>query len=151
MCLNDALKLVSLSPEAMGKAGSQAIADELERREHENVLASRSCSTDPLATFRRLKNEDVEMTSKVPHDHDDNSITDRDDNHLADETAWSLEQALRSRSDVATLREDKVLAEAAAHSERLQLTRSDVAKLREEELRAEAADSTQALSTRGRK
>jgi hypothetical protein len=177
MCLNDALKLVSLSPEAMGKAGSQAIADELERREHENVLASRSCSTDPLATFRRLKNEDVEMTSKVPHDHDDNSITDRDDNHLADETAWSLEQALRSRSDVATLREDKVLAEAAAHSERLQLTRSDVAKLREdellaeaadtqsalvvsqsdvaarreEELRAEAADTTQALSTRGRK
>ena len=70
------------------------------------------------------------MSSKVPHDHDDNSITDRDDNHLADETAWSLEQALRSRSDVATLREDKVLAEAAAHSERLQLTRSDVAKLR---------------------
>ena len=151
MCLNDALKLVGLSPEAMGKAGSQAIADELERREHENVLASRSCSTDPLATFRRLKNEDVEMTSKEPRDHDDHSITDRDDNHLADETAWSLEQltkleqALRGQSDVAALREEKVLAEAAAHSERLQLALSGVAARREEELRAEAADTQSAL------
>jgi len=104
-CLNDALKLVSLSPEAMGNAGSKAIADELERREDQDKLASKSCSTDPQAIFRRLKNEDVQKTSNGdsngPHvEADEHIIIDRDvlgDVLLGDDEVvvdWSLKQAL---------------------------------------------------------
>jgi hypothetical protein len=104
-CLNDALKLVSLSPEAMGNAGSKAIADELERRDDQDKLASKSCSTDPQAIFRRLKNEDVQKTSNGdsngPHvEADEHIIIDRDvlgDVLLGDDEVvvdWSLKQAL---------------------------------------------------------
>ena len=63
-CLVDTLKLIGLTQENMGKMwdkGLQMMTGELENREEEGKLASKSCSTDPLATFMRMENNDVMM------------------------------------------------------------------------------------------
>jgi hypothetical protein len=69
-CLADALKLVGLTPEPMGDAGTthmsvsnldDEVADGQKKDERQNSVSKRSCSTDPDAIFIPLPNGDVEI------------------------------------------------------------------------------------------
>ena len=69
-CLADALKLVGLTPEPMGDAGTthmsvsnldDDVADGQKKDERQNSVSKRSCSTDPDAIFIPLPNGDVEI------------------------------------------------------------------------------------------
>jgi hypothetical protein len=61
-CLGDALKLIGLS-EPKGGAGTQLMESEIKARKEQGKIASKSCSTDPLGTFKVVQNNDVQLTS----------------------------------------------------------------------------------------
>jgi hypothetical protein len=61
-CIGDALALVGLTAEPMAGAGTQVIMGGSNLKsgaEEAHFAASKSCSTDPSATFRRQPNDDV--------------------------------------------------------------------------------------------
>jgi hypothetical protein len=60
-CLGDALNLVGLTLEPMKGKGAEKMAGELVKRDATSKLASKSCLTDPLATFVRMPNNDVTL------------------------------------------------------------------------------------------
>ena len=60
-CLGDALHLVGLTLEPMKGKGAEKMAGELVKRDATSKLASKSCMTDPLATFVRMPNNDVTL------------------------------------------------------------------------------------------
>ena len=60
-CLGDALNLVGLTIEPMKGKGAEKMAGELVKRDATSKLASKSCLTDPLATFVRMPNNDVTL------------------------------------------------------------------------------------------
>ena len=64
-CLGDALALVGLSVK-LDVAGTQDMAGEVAEREAAHEMTSRSCATDPQATFRLLEGDQVELASHGP-------------------------------------------------------------------------------------
>ena len=63
-CLTKALALVGLSKEQIVAQGNQEMMGEFEFAKSGEAAKpmQRSCTTDPLATFRRLENSDVEVS-----------------------------------------------------------------------------------------
>jgi hypothetical protein len=85
-CLTKALALVGLSKEQIAAQGTQEKIGEFEFAKSGEAARpmQRSCTTDPLATFRRLENSDVE----VSHWSQDSSL----------DSSHSLHRASRRRA-----------------------------------------------------
>ena len=64
-CLGDALALVGLSVK-LDSEGTADMTGEVAEREKAHEMTSRSCATDPLATFKLLKNDQVGLISQRP-------------------------------------------------------------------------------------
>ena len=72
-CLSDALELVGLTTEKMtDETMDEMMAEMLAGPQQTHLDAdSRSCSTDPKATFKRLANDQVDLVRKGPKDDKD--------------------------------------------------------------------------------
>ena len=64
-CLGDALALVGLSVK-LDSEGTADMTGEVAEREKAHEMTSKSCATDPLATFKLLKNDQVGLISQRP-------------------------------------------------------------------------------------